>query len=249
MNIIGVIPARLRSTRLPEKMLAKVNGRPLIELVYLNAKKASCLKELYVATDNIRIKKAVEAAGGKAIITPASCKSGTERIREALKTIRVNINDVVVNIQGDEPLLEHASIDRAVRALIGDKTCDASTLASVITDARDINNPSVVKVVADRRANAMYFSRAAIPYDRDGGKKPGAYLKHIGLYVYRKSVLDRWLKLESVYEGIEKLEQLRMLENGLRVKVVTVKSRSIGIDTKEDLNRLVGILGKKRAGR
>jgi 3-deoxy-manno-octulosonate cytidylyltransferase (CMP-KDO synthetase) len=250
MNIIGVIPARLKSTRLPEKMLAKVNGRILIELVYLNAKKASCLKELYVATDNIKIKKVIEAAGGKAIMTPAACKSGTERIREALKTIRVNINDVVVNIQGDEPLLEHASIDRAVRALVNDKTCDASTLASVITDEKDINDPSVVKVVADRRGNAMYFSRAAVPYNRDKSKNAsGAYLKHIGLYVYRKSVLDRWLKLESTYEAVEKLEQLRMLENGLRIKVVTVKSKSIGIDTKEDLNRLIRITGKRKAGR
>jgi 3-deoxy-manno-octulosonate cytidylyltransferase (CMP-KDO synthetase) len=243
MNIIGFIPARLKSTRLPEKMLVKIKGRTLIELVYANAKKASCLKELYVATDNEKIKKVIEAAGGKAIMTPASCKSGTERIREALKSVRANMNDIIVNIQGDEPLLEPALIDRVVKALVADKTCDASTLASPISDIRDIQDTSVVKVVTDNSGNAMYFSRAVIPYNRDGVKTGnGAYLKHAGLYAYKKSVLDRWLKLESRYEGIEKLEQLRMLENGCRIKVVTAKSRSIGIDTRRDVERLKKIL-------
>jgi 3-deoxy-manno-octulosonate cytidylyltransferase (CMP-KDO synthetase) len=243
MNIIGIIPARLKSSRLPEKMLAKVKGKTLIEHVYLNARKASCLKELYVATDNVRIKKVIEAAGWKAIMTPASCRSGTERIREALKTIRVNMNDIIVNIQGDEPLLEHTLIDRAVCALINDKSCDAATLATPVTDKKEIGDTSVVKVVVDRGGNAMYFSRAAIPFNRDKVKTGnGAYLKHIGLYAYRKSVLDRWLKLDSAYEGIEKLEQLRMIENGCRIKVVTAKSKSIGIDTKEDLRKLLKVL-------
>lgn len=244
MNIIGIIPARLKSTRFPEKMLAKIKGKTLIEMVYANAKKASSLKELYVATDNIRIKNVIEAAGGKAIMTSASCKSGTERIREALKSIRANMNDIVVNIQGDEPLLEVSAIDKAVKALIADKSCDASTLAMVITDNKEINNPSVVKVVTDSFSNAMYFSRSVIPYNRDGVKlKPGAYLKHIGLYAYKKSVLDRWLKLDSRYENIEKLEQLRMLENCCRMKVVIVKSKSIGIDTRQDFAKLKKILG------
>ena len=243
MNIIGVIPARLKSTRFPEKMLAKIKGRTLIEMVYLNAKKASSLKELYVATDNAKIKNVIEAAGGKAIMTPASCKSGTERIREALKIIRANMNDIVVNIQGDEPLLEPSLIDKAVKALIADKTCDASTLASVIVDAKEIANPSAVKVVTDNFSNAMYFSRSVIPHNRDGVKlKPGMYLKHIGLYAYKKSVLDRWLKLDSRYEGVEKLEQLRMLENGCKMKVVVVKSKSIGIDTRRDFERLKKII-------
>ncbi|MGD0566616.1 MAG: 3-deoxy-manno-octulosonate cytidylyltransferase [Candidatus Goldiibacteriota bacterium] len=243
MNIIGIIPARLKSTRLPEKMLAKVKGKTLIEHVYLNARKASCLKELYVATDNVRIKKVIEAAGWKAIMTPASCKSGTERIREALKTIRVNMNDIVVNIQGDEPLLEHTLIDKTVRALINDKSYDAATLATPIADKEEILDTSVVKVVVGRSGSAMYFSRAPIPFNRDGVKTGnGSYLKHVGLYAYRKSVLDRWLKLESSYEGIEKLEQLRMLENGCRIKVIIAKSKSIGIDTKADLNRLVKII-------
>lgn len=243
MNIIGIIPARLKSTRFPEKMLAEIKGRTLIEMVYANAKKAKTIKQLYVATDNVKIKKVIEAAGGRAIMTPAACKSGTERIREALKSIRANMNDIVVNIQGDEPLLEPAFIDKAVKALIADRSCEASTLAMAITDDKEINNTSVVKVVVDSFSNAMYFSRARIPHNRDGVKtKPGVYLKHIGLYAYKKSVIDRWLKLDSRYEGIEKLEQLRMLENGCRMKVVVVKSRSIGIDTKQDFAKLKKII-------
>jgi 3-deoxy-manno-octulosonate cytidylyltransferase (CMP-KDO synthetase) len=243
MNIIGIIPARYKSTRLPGKMLVKINGKTLIEHVYLNARKASCLKELYVATDDKKIMDVIEAAGGKAIMTPASCKSGTERIREALKTTKANMNDIVVNIQGDEPLLEPKLIDRAVKALVDDKHCDASTLAAPIVEPEEICDSSVVKVVIDNAGNAMYFSRSVIPYNRDNVKiAAGVYLKHIGLYAYRKSVLDRWLKLESVYEDIEKLEQLRMLENGCRIKVVVSKSRSIGIDTKHDVERLKKIL-------
>jgi 3-deoxy-manno-octulosonate cytidylyltransferase (CMP-KDO synthetase) len=196
-----------------------------------------------VATDDKKIKGIIEAAGGKAIMTPETCRSGTERIREALKSIRVNMNDIVVNIQGDEPLLEYSLIDKTVKALIQDKNCDAATLAAPIIDKKDIEDTSAVKVVIDKSGNAMYFSRAVIPYNRDKVKTAGGtYLKHIGLYAYKKSVLDRWLKFESRYEGIEKLEQLRMLENGCRIKVVVSKSRSIGIDTKEDLNRLKKIV-------
>ncbi|MEI7541724.1 MAG: 3-deoxy-manno-octulosonate cytidylyltransferase [bacterium] len=243
MNIIGIIPARLKSTRFPEKMLAKIKGKSLIEMVYANAKKANSIKQLFVATDSVKIKNVIEAAGGKVIMTPASCKSGTERIREALKSIRANMNDIVVNIQGDEPLLEPVFIDKAIKALIEDKSCEASTLASVLVSNKEINNTSVVKVVLDSFSNALYFSRAAIPYNRDEAKlKPGVYLKHIGLYAYKKSVLDRWLKFDSRYEGVEKLEQLRMLENGCKIKVVVVKSKSIGIDTKQDFAKLKKII-------
>jgi 3-deoxy-manno-octulosonate cytidylyltransferase (CMP-KDO synthetase) len=240
MNIIGIIPARLKSTRLPEKMLAVIKGKTLIEHVYLNAKKAQSIRQLYVATDNIRIKEAVERSGGNVIMTPPECKSGTERIREALKTLRANINDIVVNIQGDEPLLESKLIDIAVRALVADDKYDCAILASPITDLKTIMDPSVVKVVTGKDSDALYFSRAVIPFSRDG-KNPGA-LKHIGMYVYRKRVLDMWNRMESKYENIEKLEQLRMIENGCRIKVIVSKSRSIGIDTKKDLNTLKKLL-------
>lgn len=238
MNIIGIIPARLKSTRLPEKMLAKIKGKTLIEHVYNNAKKANCIRELYVATDSPKIRRIIEAAGGKVIMTSAKCRSGSERIREALKTLKANSNDVVVNIQGDEPLLEIKLIDRAIIALVSDRTCDASTLASPIRDKKEIEDPSVVKVVINADNRAMYFSRAAIPYDRDGRGHKGNILKHIGLYVYRKGILDRWPSFSSRYEDMEKLEQLRMIENGCAVKVVVAKSGSIGIDTRKDLARL-----------
>lgn len=238
MNIIGIIPARLKSTRLPEKMLVKIKGKTLIEHVYNNAKKAHSIRELYVATDSPKIRKAVEAAGGKVIMTSKKCKSGSERIREALKTLKANSNDIIVNIQGDEPLLEPKLIDKAVKALIADRACEASTLASPLKEKKDIEDASVVKVVIDKNDRAMYFSRAVIPFDRDGKGYNGSMLKHIGLYVYRKGILDRWPKLASRYEGIEKLEQLRMIENGCCIKVVVAKSRSIGVDTKRDVAKV-----------
>ncbi len=237
MNIIGVIPARLKSTRLPGKLLIKVKGKTIIERVYENAKKARLLKALYIATDSREIKTVMEKAGAKVIMTPASCKSGSERIREAVKELKLSMNDVVVNIQGDEPLLEPRLIDRLVGELKRDKGCDSATLAAPIMDEKEIINPSCVKVVVRRDSTAMYFSRAAIPYDRDGGGYSGRALKHIGVYAYRKSVLDRWAKFESSYEKIEKLEQLRLLENGCVMKVVVSKTKSIGIDTPADLKK------------
>jgi 3-deoxy-manno-octulosonate cytidylyltransferase (CMP-KDO synthetase) len=238
MNIIGIIPARLKSTRLPEKMLVKIKGKTLIEHVYNNAKKARCIRELYVATDSPKIRKVIEAAGGKAIMTSGKCGSGSERIREALKALKANSNDIVVNIQGDEPLLEPKLIDRVIKALIADRACDAATLASPLKDKKEIGDPSVVKVVINADSRAMYFSRAIIPYDRDGRGYNGSMLKHIGLYVYRKGILDRWPSLASRYEHIEKLEQLRMVENGCAVKVVVEKSRSIGVDTRKDIAKV-----------
>ncbi|MFP4466248.1 MAG: 3-deoxy-manno-octulosonate cytidylyltransferase [Candidatus Goldiibacteriota bacterium] len=238
MNIIGIIPARSRSKRLPGKMLLKIKGRTLIEHVYRNALRSKRIKKLYVATDSSAIRKAIESAGGRVIMTPASCGSGTERVKEAVKTLRANINDIIVNIQGDEPLLEPALIDRAVNALLKDKQYDAATLACPIKDPKEIKDPDVVKVIVGRDSQAVYFSRAPVPFNRDGKKINGAYLKHIGLYVYRKEVIDKWKRLGSVYENIEKLEQLRIIENGYRMKVITGKSRSIGVDTEKDLRKV-----------
>lgn len=237
MNIIGVIPARLKSTRLPGKLLIKVKGKTIIERVYENAKKAALLKAVYIATDSKEIREVMEKAGAKVIMTPASCKSGSERIREAVKELKLSLNDVVVNIQGDEPMLEPRLIDKLVAELKKDKNCDSATLASPITDKKEISDPSCVKVVLKRDSTAMYFSRAAIPFDRDGSAHKGSVLKHVGVYAYKKSVLDRWAKLESRYEKIEKLEQLRLLENGCVMKVVVSATKSIGIDTPADLKR------------
>ncbi len=247
MNIIGIIPARLKSTRLPEKMLIKIKGKTLIEYVLLNAQKCKLIKKLYVATDNIKIKKAVEKSGGNAIITSQKCRSGTERICEAIQKLKLNSNDIVVNIQGDEPLLEPYLIDKAVKAMQGDNNCDVVTLASPVKNIDEINDTSVVKVVISNNGYALYFSRAPVPFARDGKYANHDFiLKHKGLYVYRKGVLDMWDKFKSRYENIEKLEQLRILENGCKIKVVIARSNSIGIDTKKDIIEFKRILKSKK---
>lgn len=246
MNIIGIIPARLKSTRLKEKMLIKVNGKTIIEHTFLNAKKSKFIKKLYVATDDNKIKKVIENIGGSVILTSPKCKSGTERIREALKINPANINDIVINIQGDEPLLEPRFIDKGIKTLINEKDCDVVTLATPFKDLKEAYNPNFVKVVVDSNNNALYFSRALIPFSRDGRYKPGDILKHIGIYIFRKGILDKWLNLKSKYEEIEKLEQLRLIENSCRIKVVVVNSRSISIDTLEDLRKFKKLLKKRK---
>jgi len=242
MNIIGIIPARLKSTRLPNKMLLMAKGKTLIRHVYENAGRSKTIKKLFVATDSAKIKQVIEEAGGEVIMTPASCTSGTERIREALKAVKANLNDIIVNIQGDEPLLEPSLIDRAVRALAENPKLDCATLACPVTE-KEAKDPSCVKVVTGADSCAVYFSRAVIPFSRDNKKQPrGTYMKHIGLYAYRKQVLDRWNRMKSRYENIEKLEQLRMIENGLKIKVIEAKSASIGIDTRSDFKKFKKII-------
>ncbi len=246
MNIIGIIPARLKSTRLKEKMLIKVNGKTIIEHTFLNVKRSKFIKKLYVATDDNKIKKVIEKAGGEVILTSPRCKSGTERIREALKVQPANINDIVINIQGDEPLLETRFIDKAIKTLINEKDCNVVTLATPFKDLKEAQNPNFVKVVTDSNNNALYFSRALIPFSRDGKYQMKDILKHIGIYVFRKGILDKWLNLKSKYEEIEKLEQLRLIENSSRIKVVIVNSKSISIDTKEDLKRFRKFIKKRK---
>lgn len=250
MNIIGIIPARLKSTRLPEKMLIKVFGNTLIEHVYLNALKCKTIKKIYVATDNIKIKKVIEKINGNVIMTSSKCKSGTERICEAISKIKLNSNDIIVNIQGDEPLLEPDLIDKTVNAVLKDNKCDVATLASPIENKDEIYDPSVVKVVISQENYALYFSRAPIPFARENlYSKNDFLLKHKGLYVYKKAILDMWHKFASNYENIEKLEQLRILENGCKIRVIIAKSNSIGIDTKKDIVNFKKLLKNKREGR
>lgn len=243
MNIIGIIPARLKSTRLPEKMLIKIKGKTLIEHVLLNALKCKALKKIYVATDSLKIKKAVEKFGVETIITSKKCKSGTERICEAIQKIKLNSNDIIVNIQGDEPLLEPHLIDKAVKAIQNDNNYDVVTLASPIRNIDEMYDSSVVKVVVSNRGYALYFSRALVPFSRDGKyAKRDFLLKHKGLYIFKKRVLDMWNKFKSRYENIEKLEQLRILENDCKIGVIIAKSNSISIDTKKDIAEFKRIL-------
>jgi len=229
---IGIIPARLASTRFPEKPLAELSGFPLIQHVYAAAEKAEALSEVWVATDDSSIFDAVEKFGGKAVMTRTDHASGTDRIVEAVEKIDNKNIDIVVNIQGDEPLIEPAAIDKCAKALESSKTADWATLIYPIKVA---DNPNIVKVVCDKNNFALYFSRAKIPYDRDGENVVTRFA-HIGLYAYRLDSIKKFAKMPpSVLEQTEKLEQLRALENGMKIVCAEVAHFSPGVDTKEDL--------------
>lgn len=231
MKVLGVIPARYDSTRFPGKPLADIDGKPMIQWCYESSLKSKLIDKLIVATDDKRIFDAVKKNGGEVVMTSKKHSSGTDRIAEAAKKYKC---DIVVNIQGDEPFIDYRIIDKAIEALRKDKTAQVSTAARKIK-GKEINNPNNVKVVFDNKFNALYFSRSVIPYDRDGKGKANHY-KHYGLYVYRKDYLMKITKLpESSLEKTEKLEQLRVLENGGKIKIVLTNKDSVSIDTPEDL--------------
>ncbi len=239
MNITGVIPARYASTRLPGKPLLLIKGRTMIERVYRQAQKSKLIDRVIVATDDKRIIECVESFGGEVKMTSVKHQSGTDRIYEAVKNIRA---DIIVNIQGDEPFIDPENIDKAIAPLISDKEVNVSTLAIRIEAKKDLLDINKVKVVLDKDNFALYFSRNFIPFDMTNNPfnelsfKKNIYYKHIGLYVYRKDFLTKFAKMKKSYlENIEKLEQLRILENGERIKVVITKIDSISIDTQKDL--------------
>ena len=238
-TVVAIIPARYQSSRLPGKALADIGGRPMIEHVYRRASEAALVSSVLVATDDERIRDAVQAFGGAVCMTSPSHPSGTDRLAEAVAGLSCAI---VVNVQGDEPLLDPAIIDQAVRPLLTDPTLGMSTLRRRIDDPADLHNPNVTKVVADRRGFALYFSRAAIPFVRDGSPPAQAW-RHIGLYVYRRDLLLHLAALEpTALELSESLEQLRALEHGIRILAVESQHDSIGVDTPEDLERVRGLM-------
>ncbi len=249
MDVIAIIPARYASTRLEGKALLDIAGKPMIQWVYERTKRASLVEDVVVATDDKRIFEAVEYFGGKALMTSPSHRSGADRLAEAASKIDA---DIVVNVQGDEPLIEPEMIDGAIRPLMADSTLLMSTLNTRITDEDELKDPNVVKVVKDKNNFALYFSRLPIPYVRDSeqwsvvsGQKKDIHYKHIGLYVYRKDFLLKYANMKPTpLEEAEKLEQLRVLENGYRIKVIETQYNSIGVDTKEDLERVREIFNK-----
>jgi 3-deoxy-manno-octulosonate cytidylyltransferase (CMP-KDO synthetase) len=231
--VIGVIPARYKSTRLPGKPLLNISGKPMIQQVYEHAKKSRYISDLIVATDDIRIYNCVSDFGGKAVMTSGKHISGTDRICEAVKKIKA---DIIVNIQGDEPFIDYKNIDKTIEPLLKDKNLNVSTLAIKISDKKEIADPNKVKVVFDNAEHALYFSRSAIPFNRDNTKTD--YFKHIGLYVYRKSFLMKYKNMKQTkFEVAEKLEQLRILEYGEKIKVVLTGKDSFSIDTNEDYKK------------
>lgn len=242
MDAIGVIPARYGSTRLPGKVLADICGKPMVQWVWEAAKKAKILDEVIVACDDKRIKEAVESFGGKAIFTSLKHSSGTDRICEIINPIEVK---VVVNIQADEPLIDPVMIDNVARPLLEDSSLNVVTLMKKIDSEEEIRDANVVKVATNKQGFALYFSRAAIPYQRDNSSLP-TYYKHIGLYGYTKDFLFIFKNLpESNLERTEKLEQLRILEAGFKIKVIETKISTVGVDRQEDLERVKRILSKR----
>ncbi len=240
MKVLGVIPARYGSTRFEGKALADILGKPMIQRVYERAIKASNINELTVATDDQRIFDAVLGFGGKVVMT-AQHPTGTDRIAEVAQKTDA---DIIVNIQGDEPLIEPAMIDEAIQPLLDDEKVDLSTLVHKMNSEDDYNNPNVVKVVVDRSGFAMYFSRSPIPYIKSGFSNRGTPIyRHVGLYVYRRYALLDFARTPPMpLETSEGLEQLRFLESGYRMKVVETQYRSIGVDTPSDLEKVKKII-------
>lgn len=235
LSAIAVIPARYHSTRLPGKALAEIGGRPMIEHVYRRAAAARSVAAVIVATDDERIAGAVRAFGGDVRLTSPAHQSGTDRLAEIAASLSC---DLVVNVQGDEPLIEPGMIDEAVAPFAFDPALAMSTLRKRIEDDDDLANPNVTKVVVDREGYALYFSRSAIPYARPN-HPPAPAWRHIGLYVYRRDCLLRLAALApTALERSEALEQLRALEHGIRIKAVETRFYSVWVDTPEDLERV-----------
>ncbi len=238
MKFIGIIPARYASTRFPGKPLAMLGGKTVIQRVYEQA--AAVLEEVYVATDDDRIFKAVENFGGKAIMTRNDHKSGTDRIEEAAEKTRTDA-DVIINIQGDEPFIQQSQI-KTLMQLFDNIDTQIGTLGKRFENITAVENPNSPKIVTDKNGFALYFSRSIIPYVRGKEKTEWLqnfpYLKHLGLYAYRREVLREITKLpQSPLEIAESLEQLRWLENGYRIRVGLTDVETVGIDTPEDLQR------------
>ncbi|OGX39523.1 MAG: 3-deoxy-manno-octulosonate cytidylyltransferase [Omnitrophica WOR_2 bacterium RIFCSPLOWO2_12_FULL_50_9] len=241
MRIVGVIPARWASTRFKGKVLAKIQDRPMIQHVWERAKESRLLDEVLIACDDERVLQAAQAFGAKAVLTSPDHPSGTDRVAEAVKNCPAKI---VINIQGDEPLIRHQVIDDLAEALIEDEACLMATVIKAIETQEELENPNVVKVVIDREKNAIYFSRLPIPYDREkAGTGTIRYYKHLGIYAYRKDFLMALTQMpKSLLERAEQLEQLRALEAGVRIKTILTDMETIGVDTPEDLARVEGLL-------
>jgi len=243
MLFLGIIPARYASTRFPGKPLALVHGRPMVQHVYERA--SWVIPEVWVATDDERILRTVESFGGKAVLTGAHHRSGTERCEEAMRIVSLRLNrnfDVVINIQGDEPFI-HGRQLRQVMECFNDEKTDIATLVKRIDNKDDLFNPNIPKVIVNRQWQAMYFSRSVIPYLRDVPQdewiKHKLWLKHIGLYAYRSRVLKLLTALPPAPpEQAESLEQLRWLWHGYSIRVTETDIENMAVDTPEDLDRI-----------
>jgi 3-deoxy-manno-octulosonate cytidylyltransferase (CMP-KDO synthetase) len=245
MDVIGVIPARYSSTRFEGKVLADILGKPMMQYVWERAKEALLLDDLIIACDDESVASVARGFGAKVVMTSKAHACGTDRIIEVINPIDVKI---AVNIQADEPLVHPTMIDAVAQSLLDDSQISMATIMKKIENAQEFNDPNVVKVVVDKNNFALYFSRAPIPHRaHNSEEKSPAYYKHIGLYAYTKDFLFIYKNLPvSNLEKIERLEQLRVLEGGFRIKVIETKFDTVGVDTPEDLEKLKLHLKKEK---
>ena len=245
-EILAVIPARFASQRFPGKVIAELGGKPLVVHTYERAIEAECITKAVIATDDDRVRDALSPYDIEVVMTSPNHPSGTDRIAEVARS---STADIIVNVQGDEPMLDPATIDRAVGRMLADPKLDMATAKHAITNPDDIRDHNVVKVVCDKNGMALYFSRSPIPHTRDVNEPPvdaPIYWQHIGLYIFRRSFLLDYAVMEPTpLEKTEKLEQLRALENGHRIAVVETEFKSIGVDTPADLERVRALLEAK----
>lgn len=245
MRIVAIIPCRYDSERFEGKPLAPIFGKPMIQWVYERAQQATIVTDVVVATDDERICRCVEGFNGRVLMTAKSHRCGSDRAAEAARKLDLRDEDIVINIQGDQPAFDTRCLSELVSPLIDDFRLVMSTLIYKITDPAEIKDPNHVKCVSDNENFALYFSRSAIPFGRDGSVSFDIF-KHLGIYAFRKRFLDRFASLpEGRLEAIEKLEQLRAMEHGYRIKVVETRYDSKEVDTPEDIGKLETILEKE----
>ena len=243
VQVIAIIPARYKSNRFPGKPLALINGKPMIQHVVERANRVELLSRVVVATDDERISACVDSFSGEYVMTRQDHVSGTDRLAEAAEALGISEHDIVVNIQGDQPLFPAEVIYDVTRPLLDDPALPMSTLIYKIVREEEIHDPNHVKTVFDKDFNALYFSRSAIPFQRNPAEAAPTYYKHLGFYGYRKGFLLSFVALpEGEWEKFEKLEQLRALEYGYRIKVVLTPHDSVEVDTKEELRRVERLL-------
>ena len=242
-KILTVVPARYASSRFPGKIIEMVAGKPLVLHAYERAQSASLVTDVVIAADDQRILDALAPFGANVVMTSVDHPSGTDRIAEVAEKIEA---DLVVNVQGDEPLIHGETIDATIRPLLEDPEVVMSTAQILITDPEKLSNPNVVKVISDVRGRALYFSRACIPVIRDAevrASNPPCHWEHVGMYVYRRDFLLAYAKMpQTPLEKLESLEQLRAIENGYKIAVVDTDYEGVGVDTPEDLARVRAIL-------
>jgi 3-deoxy-manno-octulosonate cytidylyltransferase (CMP-KDO synthetase) len=257
LNKFIIIPARLKSSRLPNKVILDLLGKPLVQWVYEKSKEAKNIDDVFIALDDQKVIEKVKNFTNNYILTSEAHSSGTDRLAEAVTKIKnIDDNDVIINVQGDEPLIDSNLIDSLVSLFEEDKNLNIASAMHKIEKVRDLKSPNNVKVITDKNNFALYFSRSIIPHHRDEWESllnhhetipyPLTFFQHIGIYAYRVGFLKKISKLEQTYlEKLEKLEQLRVLENGFKIKMIETNYKSIGVDTEEDFNAVKEIISQK----